>query len=389
MKKFLLSMAIVASGISVATAKDYVILGADAPELTWTATETGFQTVATVDGAKFTLTMNQAESSNTLMDPATTNNVIRVYKSSEFTIESEGVTMKQITLTSNSKSHCGEQTVSEGWTQVADGLVLTITSAGSKSMTMTASNNQFRIAELVVSDEVSGSTEPSEPTDPEVTVVNSVAETIALDSDSQVTVNYPMTVAFVNNRNIFATDNAGGFIQIYGNNTYAVNDVIPAGWMGTYKLYNGNTPEIMPEGELPAATDQKTFEPKAVSAAEISTALVNNVVLLKNVEFAEATPDSKSNFSGVCDGMELSFRNNYSLAGVPAGKYDVTIVVTVYNNAPSLYVVNYAQAGSGVESVEAASEEAVYYNLNGVPVATPEKGLFIRMEGNKATKVIF
>lgn len=46
-------------------------------------------------------------------------------------------------------------------------------------------------------------------------------------------------------------------------------------------------------------------------------------------------------------------------------------------------------AGSGVEAVEAdaAAGEAVYYNLQGQRVTNPEKGLFIRLQGGKATKV--
>lgn len=385
MKKLLLSIAIVATGFSMATAKDYVLLGDGAPELTWAATETGFQTTATVDGATFTLTMDKAESTNTLLDPSTTSNVIRVYKKSKFTVTSAGMSMKQITLTGTS-NYAGEQTVSEGWSQSADGLVLTLTSEGADNMTLTASNNQFRIAQLVVSDEISGTTEPTEP---EVTVVNSVAETIALASDTEVTVNYPLTVAFVYNANIFVVDNEGGFIQIYGSNDYAANDVIPAGWMGTYKLYNGATPEIMPIGALPASTEQNTFEPKAVAAADVNTSLVNNVILLKNVAFADETPATRDNFTGTCDGLEFTFRNNYYLESVPAGNYDVTVVVTIYQNAPSLYVVNYSQDGSGVEGIEASAECASYFNLQGVRVASPDKGVYIRVEGDKATKVVF
>lgn len=69
-----------------------------------------------------------------------------------------------------------------------------------------------------------------------------------------------------------------------------------------------------------------------------------------------------------------------------------------YNNiapcvAPDEYVLPYLyklQAGAGVEAVEAAEADApaVYYNLQGVRVANPENGLYIRVQGNKATKVI-
>ena len=46
---------------------------------------------------------------------------------------------------------------------------------------------------------------------------------------------------------------------------------------------------------------------------------------------------------------------------------------------------------SGVECIEAVAEEetpAVYYNLQGVRVANPANGIFIRVQGNKVTKEI-
>lgn len=383
MKKLLLSMAAVILGLSTSVAKDYVLFGTGASDVTWTATDTGYQTSVTVDGENFTITTDKASSTNNLIEPTS---AIRVYKNSAITIASENVSMKQILLTAESSSYAGAQTVSDGWSQTANGLELLLTSDGSNSMTMTASSNQFRVAGIVVSDEISSSTEPSEP---QVTSVNSVAETIALASDTQISVDYPMVVAFVNYKNIFAVDDNGDFIQIYGENSYAVNDVVASGWTGTYKLYNSNTPEIMPDEALPAATEQKTFEPKSVDAADVSTSLVNNVVVVKNVEFEEATPDSKSNFTGKSGDIELSFRNNYSLESVEAGLYDVTVVVTIYQSAPSLYVIAYNQAGSGVDAIKNVTGSAEYYNLQGVRVANPEKGLYIRVEGDKATKVIF
>ena len=45
--------------------------------------------------------------------------------------------------------------------------------------------------------------------------------------------------------------------------------------------------------------------------------------------------------------------------------------------------------GSAVEDIEAAeAAPARYYNLQGVEVANPENGLYIRVSGDKATKVI-
>ncbi len=46
-------------------------------------------------------------------------------------------------------------------------------------------------------------------------------------------------------------------------------------------------------------------------------------------------------------------------------------------------------ASSGVAEIETeAAGEAVYYNLQGVKVAEPENGLYIKVQGNKATKVL-
>lgn len=231
--------------------------------------------------------------------------------------------------------------------------------------------------------------------EPEAVSVKNVAETIALDTKTKVTVDYPLTVAFVKNKNIFACDEAGKFIQVYGANSYKVNDVIPAGWAATYELYSGATPELMPADALPASTEQKTFTPEAVAVADITTALVNNVVLIKNVVIDAATPGSDvtdndaKNFTAKVGDTDITLRNNYGLESVAAGTYDVTVVVTVYNNAPSLYVTNFAAAGgSGVAEIEAAEGEAVYYNLQGVKVANPENGIFIRVQGGKSSKVL-
>ena len=43
---------------------------------------------------------------------------------------------------------------------------------------------------------------------------------------------------------------------------------------------------------------------------------------------------------------------------------------------------------SGVEGFEAENAEVEYYNLQGVKVENPEKGIFIKKQGNKTTKVI-
>ena len=49
----------------------------------------------------------------------------------------------------------------------------------------------------------------------------------------------------------------------------------------------------------------------------------------------------------------------------------------------------YGALSSAVEEIEAVEEgEVAWYTLQGVRVAEPENGLYIRVQGNKATKVL-
>lgn len=75
-----------------------------------------------------------------------------------------------------------------------------------------------------------------------------------------------------------------------------------------------------------------------------------------------------------------------------AGKTTVTLTVEDGSDEQdseipaTLYVQT---VSTGVEGVEAESAEAIYFNLQGVRVAEPANGLYIKVQGNKAEKVTF
>lgn len=75
----------------------------------------------------------------------------------------------------------------------------------------------------------------------------------------------------------------------------------------------------------------------------------------------------------------MDFPNATSWRILP-GKY----TLTVDTKAMTLKV---EAITSGIESVEAEAAEPVYYNLQGVRVDKPAKGLYIRVQGRKASKV--
>ena len=249
---------------------------------------------------------------------------------------------------------------------------------------------QMSANNVVVS--LNGSTTPPAV---EATEVNNVLATTALPTGTPVKVNYTLTVGFANGSNVFACDEDGDFIQLYGVNTLKAGDVIPAGWEGTYTLYGDNTPEItFNEGALPAATEG-TFTPKEVEATAITDALVNHVVTIKNVNFEEATPATKTDFTGTVGETTLNLFNQYELASVEAGKYDVTGVVAIrnLNGSPvaKLFVTNITKSETDSALLIGAGDNAApveYYNLQGIRIDNPANGIFIRRQGSKAQKIV-
>lgn len=227
----------------------------------------------------------------------------------------------------------------------------------------------------------------SDPVEPTYKEVNSIAETVKEADNSKVKVNYSTLVAYANGTNIFAQDEAGDFIQIYGANSYKADDIIPAGWNAEYTPYQG-MPELKPVS-LPASTEQGTFIPKRYKASDITEALANNVLVVEGINFAEATPATKTNFTGTSEAVSLTFRNNFTIDSVEAGDYDVTCVVQLYNKAIQLYPIAYFPADqSGVNAIASENGVAEYYNMQGVKVANPENGLYIVVKNGKAQKVL-
>ena len=48
-----------------------------------------------------------------------------------------------------------------------------------------------------------------------------------------------------------------------------------------------------------------------------------------------------------------------------------------------------SKSSTGVENIEVDNNaSAVYYNLQGIEVASPENGVYIMKQGNKVTKVV-
>lgn len=173
--------------------------------------------------------------------------------------------------------------------------------------------------------------------------------------DDQAIVNFPVTVVYVNGMSIYVIDAENNATLLYNNNSYAKGDIIPAGWTATYNLFNGLPEFIMSETPASTGTNEVTY-PEVTS---VGTMDVNKVVVLKGVTFAEATPATKDNFDGtLSDESTLLFRNNFTIASVEAGKYDVTCAVAIFKGTLQVYPIEYAapvEAPTAPEQISGSS----------------------------------
>lgn len=397
MKKFLLSMAVLLGALSASA--DVTVDFAAATNLPTAESETA--TAATIDGVDFSFVYckkgtyqqasylqvsgkaNEGKAYFVATLPADTKSIV-------VTTGTSGSTNVKLQMSVDGGDNIGEPVaLSEKGADFTFAIPEAYQAKGTKLKFLIPSGCKYnaQLTKMVFSTEGSGTVTPDP--EPSETVAKSVAEIKALNDGDKFTTDFALTVGWVFVKNIFVCDEKGDFIQIYGSNELKVGDVIPAGLTGSYKLYNGTTPEIE-NATIPAAT-AGTFEPKVVAASEISTALVNNVVKIKNVVLAEASPAAKENFTGKVGDIELSLRNNYTLESVPAGAYDITVVVTIYQDAPSLYVTNYeAASGDGISDITADENAPVeFFNLQGIRVAEPQAGeIVIRRQGSKVQKVL-
>lgn len=143
---------------------------------------------------------------------------------------------------------------------------------------------------------------------------------------------------------------------------------VPFGW----NLYQANLPEGAKRFALRACTTGKT------------------ALIIDDVTFSvQSEPIALLGYNVYRDGeklnTELVTTPSYTDAGVAAGqhRYNVTAVYSKGESRPS---ENYAV--TGLENLRTNDADVEYYNLQGVRVAQPSNGVYIKRQGNVTTKVI-
>lgn len=298
---------------------------------------------------------------------------------------------------------------------------------------------------------------------------NTLAEYLAAcgNKNDEGYINCPLTVTFTNGANTYVIDDAGTAALIFKYDLgYEVGNIIPAGWAAKTDVYYGLV-ELIPVGTMPASTENSGVTYNEVTS--IDDTMMNQVVVLKDVNFAAETLATAASFTGTVGETEYTFYNKFTIASTAAGIYDVKVAVSTRNGL-QLYPIEYQQAVSevpvisatdlnednefaststvtitaaegatiyyrtnteadfqvytqpftistttsiyayaveegkqqsrevsvtyvynpslGIDGIEVENGAAQYYNMQGVRVANPENGMYIRIQNGKAQKVI-
>lgn len=203
-------------------------------------------------------------------------------------------------------------------------------------------------------------------------------------------IGFLMTVGFAGQQYVYATDGTQ-FVRIRGlSSGLNSGDVLIPGWRAShFPLYEV---EVVEPADFPEVASSATeFKPEEVN--KIFPSMVNKVVKLKNVTFAAPTPSGLSDepFTGTVGTYPDLATYNFvpSISAVPSvdsGIYNVKVVVGFNSGEIELYPVAYEKVDR-IGEVMAEDSNVEFFNLQGMRVARPERGIFIRIIGGRPVKI--
>lgn len=226
-------------------------------------------------------------------------------------------------------------------------------------------------------------------------VIENIATFYNLASSSGKAVKFanPLTVIYQSYKNLIVKDETGTML-IYGltSKDYSNGDVMEAGTIGTTRAYGGN-PQLVTVStkELPNATAGTPVEPKEVTITELKNCGFLDYVKVENVTFTSTDENKKYTISDGTNTFTAYNQFGLTINDLGEGKlFDVTGFVSSYNEDVQLQPTSvvYDDEATGIEEIATDNAPVEYYNLQGVKVEKPEKGIFIKKQGVKTTKVV-
>lgn len=164
----------------------------------------------------------------------------------------------------------------------------------------------------------------------------------ASGSTDEFLLDFDLVVTAARNNNLYVADGQGGYalFYLYGY-TATAGQTIKGGYTAVITYYNG-TYEICPKETPAAAVDGGTIpDPVALTVSQLTSEYQCYYAVLNKVNFSEATPSTRTDFTGTCEDTEVAFYNNFTLDAQEAGWYNVTGIVNVYNSNVQFYPTAY------------------------------------------------
>lgn len=365
MKKSLLTLAAAALAMS-ASAASYTVFDIANPG-TWETKGTGFTQTKTVDGVTFTITTDKGTSTTPLISPDANKYAWRVYLDSKVTVESS-ITMKTVVITFDDytvegKGYAATWALGGDWTGTLDGVVYTITSAtGSTEFYGISDRIQTRIKTIVVSTD--GSVTPPPAGDSDVVYENAFSSSLSdwNNSDPGWYINNTIKCAVANSykdgQNVAADYILSKEFDLAGRSDCAMSVDTAYGF-------------DFPQTQDPAYT---------VLVREAGQTEWNQLVLTNFPAVPEKNWSKFVNNSwdlSEWDGMKIEIGFRYLTDGSKSRAWELQNFKLTGKTEGAV---------AGVEVEENAAP--VYYNLQGARVNNPERGIYIQVKGNKATKVM-
>lgn len=217
---------------------------------------------------------------------------------------------------------------------------------------------------------------------------------------NKVKVNCPLTVNFAYGSLAYVTDSKGNAACVDNiknqsststtfTTIYSVGDVIPAGWVATNMNINGSVSWQGIPGNV-----KETVDVEYPLVSSVTPADADHVVILKSVTFEKSTPMGFTKAYGTTpDGTTYDFQDTYNVTPEPAGTYNVSCVVKYSKTGSTEYFflspIAYGPASlTAVEPTTDSASKVRFFNLNGIEISKPDKGIYIMKAEGKTSKVI-
>ena len=191
---------------------------------------------------------------------------------------------------------------------------------------------------IAVTEEATSAVAEATYTFESITTVDNIAAYVALGNGAYAAIANPVTVYYVNGYNVWVKDNTG-YMCIYGriagNMNYKNGDIIPGGFGGYLKEYNGG-PEMTFNGDqdlfgFQAATEGDAINPEEVTTAGVTADIWGHYVVINSATISDI---SSKNFNINDAAGTLAGYNTFSGISIPSdgATYNITGIVASHTS---------------------------------------------------------